>query len=254
LSPFSSIFDVSKYVNAIVWAGRNFRVVLLAIGFLWLLYLGSILVGLGRQISTLKDLITALDGLGLWINIVVPIVCFVLAGFAIYWPRKPIWDKFIQAIRTPLIEGIEIYPELISNRTLQIRLNDWSRDADELKILAGDADFLDKDPPQLEEIESHLKQAHLCQMLIKQEYKVKVETLKKLIDGGLEVRVYPDDGDNTDTKLRGRLKRDAVGRLAWLYDRRQDQFKVNEFINLALVEMVNARFDDWFERGSIMDP
>jgi putative hydrolase of the HAD superfamily len=126
-------------------------------------------------------------------------------------------------------------------------LMEFSTDAVELKVIAGSGDFLDADPTQLAEIVGF---GTKCRMIITPG-KISKVTIEKLLKAGVDLRLYPEDARQPEKhgQLRGRLKRNANGMSACLFDRIGKGFQVVDLSNELLVRLASDEFDRWHEGG-----
>ena len=233
-------------IEPVLWFIENFRLAFLGIGLVWFVYFVARLLAFGQANLTIIDSsVKFLDQNQIIINIVGP-VCILAVTSEFYWRKRKVINPALKMLASSSKTEMEFGPEIVSEREVQDRLLVFSQDANSIKILAGDADFLNEHDRQHEEIK---KRDGNCVILMSKNYRVPVVTLKGLVDSGLRARIYPDDFEFSDTGLRGRLKAAPTGRSACIFDKQRNGFKVIELDNSTLVEMLFNKFDEWYVRG-----
>jgi FMN phosphatase YigB (HAD superfamily) len=172
----------------------------------------------------------------------------VLLGLALastYLPRKHqfrlAWSIFREKSSVWMLGGT-----LINEAEVQRKLREFSQDATEIQIIAGDADFLNAGLPQFDEV---MALGSKCRVLLGDPHKVSNTSLKRLVDAGVDIRVHPRDPMLLNVNLRGRLKRSAAGMAACLFDKDSGGYQVINFSNETLVQLIVKEYDAWFSRG-----
>jgi HAD superfamily hydrolase (TIGR01509 family) len=176
------------------------------------------------------------------------LVSVALLCASIYLPARSAWNAKFRVLRAGIGDLEQDSQLLLEEAETKRRLRDFSTDATELSLIAGDGDFLISDPAQLQEI---LRYGRRCRMVIANDSGLNKPVLKSLIDAGVGVRMHRLNGagNREDGQLRGRLKRNANGMTACLFDRFGQGFRVVNVTNELMVRLISREFERWYEQG-----
>lgn len=122
-------------------------------------------------------------------------------------------------------------------------LVEFSKDAHQIYLLAGDADFINEDDPQFNDL---LKYRDRCFILINKEFKSEKDSLFKLINNHVNIRIYLHHSNQT---LRGRLKRTSYNKAACLFDKRGGEYHFMEIDNSIVTDALFDKYRYWFDQG-----
>lgn len=165
--------------------------------------------------------------------------------------RQFAWYKFklIFSDRkgTRILDDAELF-DYLSEEEIQKSLISFSKDAREIMIFAGDADFLinndQSKSPQFDEIKHFGAD---CKLLLSENIRVDIELLKELYDAGVKIKLYPKSRPNVG--LRGRIKITDDGRSAKLFDKIKENYLSQELKNSYMLQMLCQEYNDVFENG-----
>ncbi|MFO7605128.1 MAG: hypothetical protein R6W72_02325 [Desulfurivibrionaceae bacterium] len=124
---------------------------------------------------------------------------------------------------------------------------EFSLDASELMIFAGDASFLlENDRIHLEILKKCVKNGGNVRLLIKQD-SICDDDVLEIVDSGVKVRKYNSDFDIGS--LRGRIRKTPQGRRVLLFDKRKDMFWPFPIKHQVILNMLYDRYDAIFKEG-----
>ena len=165
--------------------------------------------------------------------------------------RKFAWYKFkllfSENKESSIIDETELF-NYLTEEEVQKNLIDFSIDAREIMIFAGDADFLmNKTGGNSLQFDEIKKFGSNCKLLLNDNINVDISLLKSLHDSGVRIKLYPLSKPNIG--LRGRIKVTDDGRSAKLFDKVKDNYLSQELKNNYIVQMLCQEYDDVFQNG-----
>jgi len=170
---------------------------------------------------------------------------FVLFALLTYWPNRRILKYAKQLLSdNRQINDLHYQTYAFTEQEVQDSLLEFSVDATSIRILAGDADFLDASNKQHNEIKG---MKDTCQILFRRDGLSNIGILTEMISGGLQARSYPQHSPNPN--LRGRLKETATGRSARIFNKKGLEYEVLDIDNTLLVNMLFKEYGALFSNG-----
>jgi len=136
-----------------------------------------------------------------------------------------------------------VSPLIFTEKEAKDHLIKFSNDAVEIRVLAGDANFIDGSDSQ---IDSLISCGSDCYILMSRNHKASKDCLRELISNNVNIRTYPNDDNKS---LRGRIKQAANISSVCLFDKRGDGFHFMEFDNSVITKTLTERYDSWFKSG-----
>jgi putative hydrolase of the HAD superfamily len=244
------LLGVKKVAELGAWVLTRVRLLLAAAALVLFVLLSNRAVEAirGQRGNLLAKPLRGTDHLPNLLLVLCGLISVVLLSASIYLPARSAWNAKFRVLRAG-IGDLEQGPQLLLEEAeVRRRLQDFSTDATELSLIAGDGDFLVSDSAQLQEV---LRYGRRCRMVISTDSGLDKPVLKSLIDAGVGVRIHSRNGVGIrdDGQLRGRLKRNANGMTACLFDRFGQGFRVVNLTNELMVNLVSREFERWYERG-----
>jgi len=205
----TELAEAGKHVVELAsWLLKRIRLVLAVVALFALVVLTERLVGFLRSSrdNPVGDLVRFADQQPLPILVACTFVSFAAFVASVYLTGRAAWNL---KVRVLFGHASNLEPDTISmlaEGEVRRRLRDFSADATELSLIAGDGDFLLSDQAQMKDI---LVRGTRCRMVVSTDGRLGDPVLRTLIEAGVGVRVY-DGGGRSELaagRLRGRLKR-----------------------------------------------
>jgi len=138
--------------------------------------------------------------------------------------------------------------ELLDETEIQKSLIDFSQDARELLIFAGDGDFLFTGNGKPSEQFIEIKRFGVkCKILLNKQHLIEPSLLMELHNAGVQIKIYPQSKQNYG--LRGRIKITDTGNSAKLFTKEEDNYLSQEIKNNYVLEMLKNEYNDIFKSG-----
>lgn len=240
-----SFVNIFSFFDNLVTAISRIRTILLIVFLAWGIFVFNEILNiiklppLNTYYIPFTNFLTQLG----WFTHLIGVFSGVLLLLSVYIPNKEIIKYLASVVKNRKTFDPEyIHENLFSEQQTQKHLMEFSKDANEVFLLAGSADFLNNNPEQIEEIKTYRSR---CKLLLKPNYGIATEILKELISSDVQVRAYPDK----TPLLRGRLKTTSSGKAALLFDKKGQLFHLLKIKNTTLLDILFNRFEDWFTRG-----
>lgn len=134
----------------------------------------------------------------------------------------------------------------LTDRGFVQSLMEWSKDAHEIYIFGGSANFL-KENNTLYNLEfEELKELGAkCKILIRQDFTANIDKLWDLSKSGVEIRTYPFG----DLHIRGRLKKDTLGIQSYLCSKKNGKYTTQSIPLMEVSKLLLFNFNDLFSKG-----
>jgi HAD superfamily hydrolase (TIGR01509 family) len=243
------ILSLRKASDTVTWILKKFRIILAAAVLASGLVLCSDLVNSlkSQKGNLIGDVTQRLAQAPAALIAMVFLLGLTLLCISVILPDLRLWKLRWILIRHTPTDTRGASQSFLDVSEVRRRLMEFSVDATELKIIAGGGSFLEADPTQMAEI---TKFGSKCRMLISPG-EIGRATIEELLRAGVDLRIYSEPGGRPGKpgQLRGRLKRNANGMSACLFDRVGQGFQVVDLSNELLVRLASDEFDRWHDEA-----
>lgn len=186
-----------------------------------------------------------------WTIHIFPAVCLIASIISLF--LKDNWKKLgfhIKQIfqKEPIEEETaKLFLSNLTEKDFVESLMQWTKDAHQVYIFGGSANFLNKkDENKDKEFNELKKLGNKCKLLITDNFTANIENLWELASNGVQIRTYPKG----DIHIRGRLKRDTSGVKSYLCSKKDGKYTTQSIQSPEVSNMILSNFDELFNNGN----